>query len=69
MLFCFVLSSNFKTFSSDASLLLNNCKVVSFFLSIEPREQCMKTELHSWSFACQFEIRQKLFDDDIKVYV
>ena len=64
--FFYVLNSNFKTFSSDVSLLLNNCKVVSFFL-IEPREQCIRTESYSWTFACQLALRQKL-SDHINVY-
>ena len=56
----------YPDYSVDASLLLNNCKVVSFF-PIEPREQFIRTESYSWSFSCQFALRQKLFDD-IKVY-
>ena len=60
---------NFRTFSCEASLLLNNCKVVSFcvFFSIELREQYIRTESYSWTFACQFSLRQKL-SDDINVY-
>ena len=56
-----------RTFSSEASLLLNNCEVVSFFFSIEPREQYIRTESYSWTFACKFSLRQKP-SDDINVY-
>ena len=38
-----------------------------FFLSIEHREQCIRTESYSSTFICQFALRQRLFDD-INVY-
>ena len=44
---------------------LQSCEF--FFISIEPREQYIRTESYSWTFACQFALRQKLFDD-INVY-
>ena len=44
---------------------LQSCEFFSF--SIEPREQYIRTESYSWTFACQFALRQKL-SDDINVY-
>ena len=38
-----------------------------FFFSIEPREQYIRTESYSWTFACKFSLRQKP-SDDINVY-
>ena len=37
------------------------------FFSIEPREQYIRTESYSWTFACKFSLRQKP-SDDINVY-
>ena len=41
---------------------LQSCEFL-FFFSIEPREQYIRTESYSWTFACQFSLRQKLSDD------
>ena len=46
---------------------LQSCEFFCFFFSIEPREQYIRTESYSWTFACKFSLRQKP-SDDINVY-
>ena len=57
----------YPDYSVGCIVITEQLQSCEFSLSIEPREQCIRVESHTWSFACPSELRQKLFDD-IKVY-